>query len=155
MWWTQILSNVWKKQRVVLTETYLSSTRFAFAKQSHADFRETMKSPGVLSAIGYCWTSPNESVPGSLPITAIAGWIEVTIIFANEIVICTITRCVRFSERVSLRRHNTNKIWIQLHKVLTLLSIQNFTTIDLWFLSLYSVFYFLTNVSALYFFISN
>jgi len=52
---------------------YLSSTRFAFAKQSQEDFKETIKTPGMLTAIGYCSTSPNAAVPGSLPITAIAG----------------------------------------------------------------------------------
>lgn len=57
----------------VLDERYLSLTRLAFAKQSQADFIETIKIPGMLTAIGYCSTSPNASVPVTFPTIAIPG----------------------------------------------------------------------------------
>ena len=58
---------------IIKDRIYLSLIGLAFAKQSQADFKETTKTPGMLIAIGYCSTSPNASVPGSLPTTAIPG----------------------------------------------------------------------------------
>jgi len=57
----------------------------ALEKQSNADLTRIITTPGVLTAIGYCCTSQNRSVPGSLPRVSVPAPIEIQIIFVKDI----------------------------------------------------------------------
>jgi len=69
----------------ILLLFYLSLTELALEKQSNEDLTRIIATPGVLTAIGYCCTSPNRSVPGSLPSVSVPAPIEIQIIFVKDI----------------------------------------------------------------------
>ena len=69
-------------------EAYLSLTKLAFAKQRRADLTRTIRTPGLVIAMGYWSTSQNILVPGSLPRVSMPGLIALSMIFANDIVNC-------------------------------------------------------------------
>lgn len=57
----------------------------ALAKQSVAELMRVIKTPDTLLATGYCNMLQNKSVPGNFPSTSVLGFIDVTIIFPNDI----------------------------------------------------------------------